>query len=56
VAEIEAATEAAAEMTPGGKGQFDVLADGNLIFSKQSLDRFPDDGEIVRLLDGANAP
>ena len=50
MAEIEAETEGAATMTPGAKSQFDVLADGNLIFSKESLGRFPDDGEIIRLL------
>jgi hypothetical protein len=52
VAEIEAETDTDASMTPGAKSQFDVLADGEVIFSKQSLGRFPDDGEIVRLLDG----
>jgi hypothetical protein len=52
VAEIEAGTEADAAMTPGRKSQFDVLADGDLIFSKESLGRFPDDGEIVGLLNG----
>jgi predicted Rdx family selenoprotein len=32
---------------PGGKGQFDVLWDGELVFSKHSEGRFPDDGEIL---------
>jgi hypothetical protein len=27
-----------------------VIADGDTIFSKQQLGRFPDDGEIVELL------
>jgi len=27
-----------------------VLADGQLIFSKQAEGRFPEDGEILRLL------
>lgn len=39
-----------AEATPGGNGQFDVLADGDLVFSKRAAGRFPEDGEIVRLL------
>ena len=30
--------------------QFDVVADGTLIFSKQQQDRFPDAGEALRLL------
>jgi selenoprotein W-related protein len=41
----------AATATPGGKGQFDVVADGELVFSKHELGRFPEDGEILRLLD-----
>jgi hypothetical protein len=27
-----------------------VLADGSLVFSKQTKGRFPEEGEIVRLL------
>ena len=42
-------------VTPGGKGQFDVVADGTAIFSKQELGRFPDDGEIAGLLAGLGA-
>ena len=36
--------------TPGGHSQFDVVADGVLIFSKHDKGRFPEDGEILRLL------
>jgi len=39
-----------ATATPGGRGQFDVLADGRLVFSKHELGRFPDDGEIQAAL------
>jgi len=28
-----------------------VLADGALVFSKQAKGRFPEDGEVVRLLE-----
>jgi predicted Rdx family selenoprotein len=35
-----------ATASPGGRGQFDVLADGRLVFSKHELGRFPEDGEI----------
>jgi predicted Rdx family selenoprotein len=35
---------------PGAKSQFDVLLDGSLVYSKQAEGRFPEDGEIVRLL------
>lgn len=34
----------------GAKSQYDVVADGETIFSKQELGRFPDDGEILELL------
>jgi predicted Rdx family selenoprotein len=39
-----------ATATPGGRGQFDVLADGRLVFSKHELGRFPGDGEIQAAL------
>jgi cell division protein FtsB len=34
----------------GAKSQYDVVADGETIFSKQELGRFPDDGEVLELL------
>jgi selT/selW/selH-like putative selenoprotein len=37
-------------VTPGGRGQFDVFADGRRVFSKHEQRRFPEDGEVVRLL------
>jgi hypothetical protein len=46
VAEIER-TGTPASMTPGGKGQFDVLLDGRVLFSKQSVGRFPEPDEIL---------
>jgi predicted Rdx family selenoprotein len=33
-------------ITPGKSGQFDVLIDGELIFSKSQAGRFPLDGEV----------
>jgi Rdx family protein len=41
-----------AEALPGGKGQFDVIRDGDLVFSKHDTGRFPDDGEILTALQG----
>jgi selT/selW/selH-like putative selenoprotein len=38
--------------TPGSTGQFDVTADGELVFSKWEVGRFPEDGEIRGLLAG----
>jgi len=39
-----------AEPVPGGKGQFDVLVDGNLVFSKAETGRFPEEREVLVLL------
>jgi len=38
------------ELIASGGGVFEVTVDGKLIFSKKSLDRFPDDGEVLGLL------
>ena len=42
-----------AVITPGGSGQFDVLADGEMVFSKQEQDRFPETDEILSALTDA---
>jgi hypothetical protein len=34
----------------GAKSQFDVFADGNLVFSKQRQGRFPEPAEILAAL------
>jgi predicted Rdx family selenoprotein len=39
-----------AEDIAGGKGQFDVLRDGELIFSKHQTGRFPEHDEILGAL------
>ncbi len=31
-------------------GQFDVLRDGELVFSKERVHRFPEQGEVLALL------
>ena len=36
--------------TPGSKGQFDVLRDGDVVFSKHEAGRFPEHDEIVAAL------
>jgi hypothetical protein len=33
-------------LTPGKSGQFDVVVDGTLIFSKAAVGRFPLEGEV----------
>ena len=35
------------ELIASGGGVFEVLADGELIFSKKQLNRFPEDAEII---------
>ena len=39
-----------AEMAEGEKSQYDVLADGQVIFSKQREHRWPELGEILAAL------
>ncbi|HER63341.1 MAG TPA: SelT/SelW/SelH family protein [Desulfobacteraceae bacterium] len=38
------------ELIAGANGVFEVSVDGELVFSKNRLGRFPEDGEIVRLI------
>ena len=33
-----------------GGGVFEIILDGKLIFSKKAINRFPEKGEIVRLI------
>jgi selT/selW/selH-like putative selenoprotein len=37
-------------ITPGDNGQFDVVADGELLFSKKAEGRFPEEDEILTAL------
>jgi predicted Rdx family selenoprotein len=39
-----------ASIIEGAKSQFDVLSDGELVFSKQRAGRFPEEGEVLELL------
>jgi predicted Rdx family selenoprotein len=36
----------------GAKSQYDVVADGTLVFSKQREGRFPEEAEVLALLQG----
>jgi len=38
------------ELIGSSGGVYEVVVDGNLIFSKKKLGRFPEDGEIRRLI------
>jgi selT/selW/selH-like putative selenoprotein len=48
--EIEKVFAVDVELEPGEFHSFDVLVDGNLIFSKFEEDRFPEPEEIVELI------
>jgi hypothetical protein len=39
-----------ASVREGEKSQFDVFAEGELVFSKQGEGRWPDDGEVLSLV------
>ena len=40
----------AASIVEGANSQFDVLSDGELVFSKQQVGRFPEEDEVLELL------
>ncbi len=45
---------AAVELIKGKDGVFEVTVNGDLVFSKRALGRFPDDGEVAGIIrDGA---
>ena len=39
-----------ASAVEGEKSQYDVVADGKLVFSKQRAGRFPEEDEVLALL------
>jgi predicted Rdx family selenoprotein len=49
VAELNAVGHVA-EMIEGEKSQYDVVSDGDLVFSKQREGRFPDAAEVIAAL------
>jgi predicted Rdx family selenoprotein len=49
VAELTAGGYDAVDI-PGEQSQYDVIADGRLVFSKQREGRFPDPGEVLAAL------
>jgi selenoprotein W-related protein len=40
----------ATQLVKGHGGVFEVTVDGDLVFSKRSLGRFPDSGEVSALI------
>ena len=39
-----------ASIVEGAKSQYDVISDGELVFSKQHQGRFPEEDEVLELL------
>ncbi len=51
-AELKDAFSVQANLVRGGGGVFEVTVDGKLLFSKKSLKRFPESGEVVQIING----
>jgi hypothetical protein len=49
-AEVKAARGVEATLVRGSGGVFQVRKDGELVFDKAATRRFPDEGEVTRLL------
>jgi selenoprotein W-related protein len=49
-AELKQAFGVDAKLLPGSGGIFDVTVDGKLIYSKDSTGRFPQPGEVQKIL------
>jgi selenoprotein W-related protein len=49
-AELKEQLGVAATLTPGSGGVFDVTVDGSVVFSKKSVGRFPEEGEVVGIV------
>ena len=52
-AELKEAFGVEAQLVESSGGMFDVIVDGKLVYSKAQTGRFPDEGEVVKLLEKA---
>jgi selT/selW/selH-like putative selenoprotein len=52
-AELERELAASVKLLRGAGGVFDVVADGRLVYSKHETGRFPEPGEVARLIRGS---
>ena len=50
-AELKEVTGVEPELKYGAKGDFEVMVDGKKIFSMQEKGRFPEEKEVVKLLE-----
>ena len=49
-AELKESLSVESKLVEGSNGVFEVMVDGELVFSKKATNRFPDDGEVERLI------
>jgi selT/selW/selH-like putative selenoprotein len=47
---VQGFDDARVELDRGSGGVFDVFVDGDLVYSKADTGRFPDKGEVSRIL------
>jgi len=50
--ELSGQFSADVELIASNGGVFEVLVDGKVLFSKKSLNRFPEEGEVADLIKG----
>ena len=49
-AKLKQGFDVEAELIEGGGGIFDVAVDGEIVFSKHAVDRFPEPDEVSEIL------
>ena len=49
-AELKKAIGLDSELVSGKRGNFEVVVDGKKVFSKQKLSRFPEPGEVSKII------
>ena len=48
--ELKKAYGVDSELVSGKRGDFEVTVDGKKVFSKQKLSRFPEPGEVLKMI------
>jgi len=51
-AELNEGMSVEPKLIEGGNGIFDVKVDGKLVYSKKETNKFPDQGEVLSLIQG----
>ena len=49
-AEIKESYAVDSELLSGERGDFEVVVDGKIVFSKKKLARFPESGEVTKII------